>query len=160
MQLWAKDSQGKWYDINVTGWGGPPEGFVINPEFVTPVYVIVTEAFDETVTLSLVDVTGDYGAEDNIIISQEVAVKAEPFASTYKFSYTVPDEVIAGKEYKVPITIEPESVGDFGYDRVRFNVEVTTPDGATLQLLAEDTNGVVHDVAQIGYWGTGRRLPD
>jgi predicted ester cyclase len=75
LQLWAKDSQGKWYDINVTGWG-PPEGFVINPEFVTPVYVIVTEAFDETVTLSLVDVTGDYGAEDNIIISQEVAVKA------------------------------------------------------------------------------------
>jgi hypothetical protein len=75
LQLWAKDSQGKWYDINVTGWG-PPEGFVINPELVTPVYVIVTEAFDETVTLSLVDVTGDYGAEDNIIISQEVAVKA------------------------------------------------------------------------------------
>jgi hypothetical protein len=75
LQLWAKDSQGKWYDINVTGWG-PPEGFVINPELVTPVYVIVTEAFDETVTLSLVDVTGDYGAKDNIIISQEVAVKA------------------------------------------------------------------------------------
>ncbi|MGI6661646.1 MAG: hypothetical protein ACOX34_08250 [Bacillota bacterium] len=21
LQLWAKDSQGKWYDINVTGWG-------------------------------------------------------------------------------------------------------------------------------------------
>jgi ABC-type transporter Mla MlaB component len=353
LQLWAKDSQGKWYDINVTGWG-PPEGFVINPELVTPVYVIVTEAFDETVTLSLVDVTGDYGAEDNIIISQEVAVKAvvdeqaqalaavndyltpanydyagapealeghlavlgldvgedsdyaaldktaiggknrktavfydlnqnkpdegydlatlttyfndmvatrlvteesmdlvnnakdiedlegisfvtmlldrfgavsyqthsgipveekiatlqglverynsldeagqaavlqklldkrpedgyarsqattdalaealteveaEPFASTYKFSYEVPDKVIAGESYTVPVTIEPETEGTVGYERVRFDVEVTTPDGATLQLLAEDTNGVVHDLAQIGYWGPENGFP-
>ncbi len=75
LQLWAKDSQGKWYDINVTGWG-PPEGFVINPELVTPVYVIATKAFEGNVTLKLIDIDGDYGAEGNIIISQEVAVKA------------------------------------------------------------------------------------
>ena len=73
--MWAKDSKGKWYDINVTGWG-PPEGFPIDTTLVTDVYVIATAAFDGTVTLELVDVTGDYGAVDNIIISQEVAVKA------------------------------------------------------------------------------------
>ena len=83
----------------------------------------------------------------------------EPVASTYKFSYEVPDKVIAGESYTVPVTIEPETEGTVGYERVRFDVEVTTPDGATLQLLAEDTNGVVHDVAQIGYWGPENGFP-
>ncbi|MGB3977583.1 MAG: S-layer homology domain-containing protein, partial [Tepidanaerobacteraceae bacterium] len=82
-----------------------------------------------------------------------------PVASTYKFSYEVPEEVIAGESYTVPVTIEPETVGDVGYERVRFDVEVTTPEGATLQLLATDTNGVVHDVAQIGYWGPENGFP-
>ena len=75
LQLWAKDTAGKWHDINQVGWG-PSEGFPIDTTLVTDVYVIATAAFDGTVTLELVDVTGDYGAVDNIIISQEVAVKA------------------------------------------------------------------------------------
>jgi uncharacterized protein YifE (UPF0438 family) len=75
LQLWAKDTAGKWHDINQVGWG-PSEGFVINPELVTPVYVIATKAFEGNVTLKLIDIDGDYGAEGNIIISQEVAVKA------------------------------------------------------------------------------------
>jgi hypothetical protein len=87
------------------------------------------------------------------------AVEAEPFASTYKFSYEVPEEVIAGESYTVPVKIEPETVGDVGYERVRFDVEVTTPEGATVHLLANDTNGVVHDVAQIGYWGPEYGFP-
>jgi len=41
---------------------------------------------------------------------------------------------------------------------VRFNVEVTTPDGATLQLLATDDTGT-YDVAQIGYWGPKDGFP-
>ena len=43
-------------------------------------------------------------------------VEAEPFASTYKFSYEVPEEVIAGESYTVPVKIEPETVGDVGYE--------------------------------------------
>ncbi|MGI6359417.1 MAG: hypothetical protein ACOX2K_12270 [Bacillota bacterium] len=57
------------------------------------------------------------------------------------------------------MTIRPAEVGDIGYASVRFDVEVTTPDGANVQLLAEDTNGVVHDVAQIGYWGPYSGFP-
>jgi len=88
-----------------------------------------------------------------------VEVAPAPVASTYKFSYEVPAEVIAGRAYTVPVSIEPETVGDFGYNRVRFDVAVTTPEGATLQLLATDTNGVEHDVAQIGYWGPENGFP-
>ena len=66
--------------------------------------------------------------------------------------------MIAGVAYTVPVTIEPETVGDFGYDSVHFNVEVTTPDGATLQLLATDDTGT-YDVAQIGYWGPENGFP-
>jgi hypothetical protein len=98
--------------------------------------------------------------EEEVTLTPEMfAVEAEPVASTYKFSYEVPEEVIAGESYTVPVKIEPETVGDVGYERVRFNVEVTTPDGATLQLLATDTNGDVHDVAQIGYWGPENGFP-
>ncbi|NLO89437.1 MAG: hypothetical protein GX088_03805 [Clostridia bacterium] len=75
LQLWAKDTKGNWYDINQAGWG-PAEGFVIDPELVTPVYVIATKPFNGTVTLKLIDITGDYGADDGIIISQEVKVEA------------------------------------------------------------------------------------
>jgi hypothetical protein len=84
--------------------------------------------------------------------------QAAPLVSTYEFEYTLPGKVIAGEEYTVPVTIEPETVGDFGYDSVRFNVEVTTPDGATLQLLATDDTGT-YDVAQIGYWGPPTGFP-
>jgi len=75
LQLWAKDTKSNWYDINQAGWG-PAEGFVIDPELVTPVYVIATKPFNGTVTLKLIDITGDYGAGDGIIISQEVKVEA------------------------------------------------------------------------------------
>jgi uncharacterized protein YjdB len=75
LQLWAKDTKGNWYDINVVGWG-PGEGFPIDTTLITDVYVVATVAFDGSVTLKLVDVTGDFGVVDNIIISQDVAFKA------------------------------------------------------------------------------------
>lgn len=75
LQLWAKDTKGNWYDINEVGWG-PEGGFPIDTTIVTPVYVIATKAFEDNVTLQLVDVTGSYGAENNIIISQEESIKA------------------------------------------------------------------------------------
>jgi uncharacterized protein YjdB len=79
--------------------------------------------------------------------------------STYEFEYTVPEEVISGVDYKVPVTIKPVTVGDIGYESVRFNVNVTAPEGETLQLLATDTNGIEHDVAAIGYWGPQNGFP-
>lgn len=82
LQLWAKDTEGNWYDINVVGWG-PGEGFPIILDAKTEIYVIATAAFDGNVTLNLVDVTGGYGAIDNIIVTQEVAVKAVEKPSTH-----------------------------------------------------------------------------
>jgi hypothetical protein len=99
-----------------------------------------------------------YQAKINVV-SLTPAEEPAPEVSTYKFSYEVPEEVIAGESYTVPVTIEPETVGDVGYERVRFDVTVTTPEGANVQLLATDTNGVVHDVAQIGYWGPENGFP-
>ena len=82
LQLWAKSTSGKWTDINQAGWG-PAGGFPINLAAVTEVYVIATGEFDGKVTIKLVDISGNYGAEDNIIISQEFEV------------YAVSDEVAA-----------------------------------------------------------------
>jgi nicotinamide mononucleotide adenylyltransferase len=118
---------------------------IVDNEGITFYLVLVDEAGNKWGSM-------DPTTEENTF-AYTVTQEPAPEASTYKFSYEVPEEVIAGEEYTVPVTIEPETVGDFGYDKVRFNVEVTTPDGATLQLLAEDTNGVEHDVAAIGYWG-------
>jgi hypothetical protein len=39
----------------------------------------------------------------------EIVAEPEPVVSTYKFSYEVPDKVIAGESYTVPVTIEPET---------------------------------------------------
>lgn len=75
LQLWAKATDGRWYDINRTGWG-PAAGFPIVSDATTKVYVIFTKPFEGTVTLKLIDVDGDYGAVDNVIIQQEVQVKA------------------------------------------------------------------------------------
>jgi len=75
LQLWAKDTANKWYDINAVGWG-PEGGFPIDTTLVTDVYIVATATFDGNVNLKLVDITGDYGATENIIISQDVAVKA------------------------------------------------------------------------------------
>jgi hypothetical protein len=51
-------------------------------------------------------------------------VEEEPFASTYKFSYEVPADVVAGQEVDtVPVTFETEMVkGDIGYERRQIQV--------------------------------------
>jgi len=60
----------------------------------------------------------------------------------------------------VNVTIEPETVGDVGYDAVRVNVEVTEkPQGSTVTLKATDSKGVEHDIAAIGYWGPEDGFP-
>ncbi len=102
LQLWAKDTEDKWWDINKVGWG-PEEGFPIT-DAVTEVYVVATEAFDDNVTLKLVDVDENYGAVDDIIISQEVAVKArEPEHSKYGFLSEY--GLLPGEEHQPPLTV-------------------------------------------------------
>lgn len=74
LQLWAKDTEGDWHDINLVGWG-PPDGFYIT-DAVTDIYIMATNVFDDHLNIRLVDVTGDYGAEDGIITEKQVALKA------------------------------------------------------------------------------------
>jgi hypothetical protein len=158
LQLLAEDTNGVVHDVAQIGYWGPEYGFPIGPDYkaTTEFTAIFSAPGEYTITFSLVDL--DAG-EALVTETVEIVAEPEPVVSTYKFSYEVPDKVIAGESYTVPVTIEPETEGTVGYERVRFDVEVTTPDGATLQLLAEDTNGVVHDVAQIGYWGPEYGFP-
>jgi hypothetical protein len=131
----------------VLAWG-PDGGFPLKAHdysqgVTTKFKATIQEAASYTVTFVFYDIT----VQKQLNVEDETAtirVTEPSVPSTYKFSYEVPEEVIAGKEYAVPVTIKPETVGDFGYDRVRFNVDVATPEGTTLQLLATDTNGVEH----------------
>ncbi|MCC5910822.1 MAG: hypothetical protein JJT76_10335, partial [Clostridiaceae bacterium] len=65
IQLWTNDGNGNWYDINQVGWG-PVEGFEIDLETETEIYVFVAESVTEdiNVTFKLVDATD----VDNVIV--------------------------------------------------------------------------------------------
>jgi hypothetical protein len=78
---------------------------------------------------------------------------SEEVASTYKFSYQVPADVVAGSEVVVPVTFATYEEGDFGYDGVRFKFEAQGPEGATVTFKAVDSEGVEHTFTNQGYWG-------
>ncbi|GED17802.1 S-layer homology domain-containing protein [Aneurinibacillus migulanus] len=78
VQLWAQDTEGKWWDINKTGWG-PAEGFKLNLDLKTDVYVVAQEG-THTIPLKLEDVDKQYGAANNVIVQTNLELKAEPKA--------------------------------------------------------------------------------
>ncbi|MGI6577166.1 MAG: Ig-like domain-containing protein [Eubacteriales bacterium] len=135
LQLWAKDTEGDWYDINKVGWG-PPGGFPIDSEAITEVYVVATEELERLVTLELVDITGNYGAEDGVIISQDVAIKAfveepaEPIKGSFESTGNVgiaPDTAgdAAGKiyaEYGLVVDGESISLADSNVEYIKVKV--------------------------------------
>ena len=57
IQLWAKDTENNWYDINAVGWG-PLEGFPLAIDYhkTTPVYLISDQVGWYTLNVELVDV--------------------------------------------------------------------------------------------------------
>ncbi|MGI6513720.1 MAG: hypothetical protein ACOX3D_05110 [Syntrophomonadales bacterium] len=83
----------------------------------------------------------------------------EPVASTYKFSYEVPADVVAGQEVEVPVTFETDVKGDIGYEGVRFKFAAEGPGDVTFK--AVDSNEVEHTFTNEGYWGPtgGFELP-
>ncbi|WP_296969456.1 right-handed parallel beta-helix repeat-containing protein, partial [Tepidanaerobacter sp. EBM-38] len=85
----------------------------------------------------------------------------EQVASTYKFSYTVPEEITEGEEVDIDVTFATDVRGDFGYNKVRFKFVATSPEGATVIFKATDTNNVEHTFTNEGVWGpeTGFALP-
>lgn len=70
-------------------------------------------------------------------------------ADEYSFDLQYTGTVVKNVEKEVKALL----IGVNGtlHTNVRINVEVTGP--ATPKLLATDTNGVEHDIAQVGYWG-------
>ena len=85
----------------------------------------------------------------------------EEVGSTYKFSYTVPEEIIEGEEVAIDVTFATDVKGDSGYDKVRFKFVATGPEGATVTFKATDTNNVEYIFTNEGVWGpeTGFALP-
>jgi len=72
LQLWAQDSEGNWYNINVTGWG-PAGGFEIEPGEPTTVYVLTTLSADTyNISLTLDDLDGNYAEGDPVIEDQVI----------------------------------------------------------------------------------------
>ncbi|MFA5585793.1 MAG: hypothetical protein WDA02_04530, partial [Saccharofermentanales bacterium] len=134
LQLWAKDSADAWYDINVTGWG-PPSGFVMNldgdPQ---EVYVIATKQLDnETATLVLLDVSGEYGASDNKIISQDIQVTA--VKGYYVYLDSIYTEADAGEDFDIDLYIESDEWDDFF--------------GATIEISFDHTRVSYQEASQI-----------
>jgi predicted protein tyrosine phosphatase/C1A family cysteine protease len=78
-------------------------------------------------------------------------VEEEPVASTYKFSYEVPADVVAGQEVEVPVTFKTDVKGDIGYEGVRFKFTAQGPGDVTFK--AVDSNEVEHTFTNEGYWG-------
>lgn len=60
IQLWAKDTNGNWHDINQVGWG-PLEGFELPAEYTatTEVYFLSDKSGEYSLTIQLVDVSNN-----------------------------------------------------------------------------------------------------
>lgn len=56
IQLWAKDTNGNWYDINTVGWD-PAEGFAVSGNYnaTTDIYLVADTAGTYPLTVKLVD---------------------------------------------------------------------------------------------------------
>ena len=136
LQLWAKDTSNNWWDINEVGWG-PAEGFTIDPNAVTNVYVVPTAVLEnQKITLELLDITGDYGATDDIIISQDESITAIPPV----FNGTVYGVINTSDQGEVTGTLTD---GDFDLE-IEGNVTVYTDNIATFNgTVTGDINGDV-----------------
>ncbi len=89
------------------------------------------------------------GSYETTIVT--LAEEPEPVASTYKFSYQVPADVVAGRKVVVPVTFATDVEGDCGYEGVRFKFEAQGPGVVTFK--AKDSNDVEHTFTNGGYWG-------
>ncbi len=97
LQLWAKDSSGNWYDINVTGWGDPTNGFAVPTGYdaTTSVYAISNQAGTYNLTPNLVYITGGtaISATETIIVNptlSKIAITALPTKTIYNIN-DIPD---------------------------------------------------------------------
>ncbi|MFT9849627.1 S-layer homology domain-containing protein [Aneurinibacillus sp. REN35] len=90
VQLWAKDSEGNWKDINQTGWGAA-EGFTLGTQPVTDVYVIAVPG-QRSLTLTAVDVDQKYGAPDHIVAKHTGTINTSDLNGNVALQYIAPQD--------------------------------------------------------------------
>jgi hypothetical protein len=138
LQLWAKDSTGQWWDVNVVGWG-PSTGFPLpaNYSAATPVYAISDQAASYSLNYNLLDLTAD----SNVIATDSGVITASAPASTptpADLVLTVPPTVSI-----IQSTLVPETTGvpTGGNDTVATAVAGLTPIAVTLQNTGDTASG-------------------
>ncbi len=140
----------------VLAWG-PAGGFPLKSHdysagVTTGFKATINKAGTYTVTFVFYDITG--GKQLNAKgEAATITVTDPPTHSTYKFSYEVPADVVAGTEVVVPVTFATDVEGKFGYDSVRFKFAAQGPEGATVTFKAVDSEGVEHTFTNEGCWG-------
>ncbi len=78
-----------------------------------------------------------------------------PVPTVYQFIKPDLSGIVARTEATRDFGVEPKTLGNVGYDKVRVNVTVSAkPDGSTVQMLAfNPDNNTWYDVIAQGYWG-------
>jgi hypothetical protein len=152
----AVDSNNDEYTFTNEGYWGPPGGFDLPAQYsaTTEWTLVFSEAGDYTITFSLIDADTEEVIAGITKTVEITVAEPEPVASTYKFSYEVPADVVAGQEVVVPVTFETDGEpGDIGYDGVRFKFAAEGPEGATVTFKAVDSNNDEYTFTNEGYWG-------
>jgi hypothetical protein len=152
----AVDSNNDEYTFTNSGYWGPAGGFDLPAQYsaTTEWTLVFSEAGDYTITFSLIDADTEEVIAGITKTVEITVAEPEPVASTYKFSYEVPADVVAGQEVVVPVTFETDGEpGDIGYDGVRFKFAAEGPEGATVTFKAVDSNNDEYTFTNSGYWG-------
>ena len=152
----AVDSNNDEFTFTNEGYWGPPGGFDLPAAYsaTTDWTLVFSKAGDYTITFSLIDADTEEVIAGITKTVEITVAEPEPVASTYKFSYQVPADVVAGRKVVVPVTFETDGEpGDIGYDGVRFKFAAEGPEGATVTFKAVDSNNDEYTFTNGGYWG-------
>lgn len=88
---------------------------------------------------------------DPITQKMTKTITVEPIYIDYALNLTTTESIVVGKE--TPMVLSYSSPMGRHYEKARLNVEVTTPEGATLKLLGIDNQQEEQDLAVTGGWG-------
>lgn len=144
----ATDSLGQEHTFINSGVWGPPGGFALPADYsaTTDWTLAFNEAGEYTIEFELVDLSRD------AVIALESVTVTVLARSTYDFSYTVDELIVAGEEASASVTLSTKDLGDIGYSSVRFTFEKIAGDG-DITFTATDSQGRVHTFINSGVWG-------
>jgi hypothetical protein len=168
VQIWAKDTNGNWFDLTKTGWG-PETGFAVPATYdmTTPVYILADQAGSYDINVKLVDVS-----ENNKVLAElnqklevvgeysQYEISQTDISETYTVSNlvdTTQDQASINAELEtrtasltpIKVTLSTKEVGRNGYQAVRI---LPINAGSNIQLWAKDDTGNWYDINQVG-WG-------